>query len=109
MKRTVAWPSRHAERKSHLFLSLSVSLLILLLGSYEKQVSGLLVGKISPRGMITDSSGEEELGKSETDRECARTYGIGVNTKVHKQLKLQASCKQDSRCIQAELLDSVSA
>lgn len=78
----------HAGRKSHpfsLFLSLSVSLLILLLGSYEKQVSGLLVGKISPSGMITDSSGEEELGKSETDRECARTYGIGVNTKVHKQ------------------------
>lgn len=68
-----------------LSFSLSVSLLILLLGSYEKQVSGLLVGKISPSGMITDSSGEAELGKSETDRECARTYGIGVNTKVHKQ------------------------
>lgn len=47
-------------------LSLSVSLLIPLLGSYEKQVSGLLVGKISPCGMITDNSEEDELGKSET-------------------------------------------
>jgi len=45
----------------------------------------LLVGKTSPSGMITDSSAEAEFGKSETDRECARTYGIGVNTKVHRQ------------------------
>ncbi|XP_073692683.1 myosin-IIIb-like [Garra rufa] len=30
-----------------------------------------------------DSSGEEELGKSEKDRECARTYGIGPTVKLH--------------------------